>query len=1555
MKLFRPLIASLALLLVTCLSAQAEDIDLYSAGGGSSAIPNVLIVFDNAANFSSNAAGSSCVIDGVATELSGTVGGIEQCAFYNVIKALPVDSRGNPVVNIGMMVYNANNIRDINNENCGSADGGCLVVPLRPMKGTDKSSLLAWIKTWRTSGGAGDGYIKASGESTASTMQEAWAYYAGQTGLSGRTYSGVQPSAGCQQNFVIFIGNSFGPAGTPGDGGSASPASALNTAPGVTADQKVLITKKYSTVCGSYTFPTSAHESKGFYADEWARYMRQTDIYGTVDGSQSITTYTIGLVGASCQAEYAATLNSMADVGGGKYFATSDYNSIVNALLKILNEVQAVNSVFSSSSLPISTNTQGTYENKIFMGMFRPDGSGNPRWVGNLKQYQFIIDSGSGELKLGDSLGQAAISSTQTGFISPNAVSFWTCGGNPAVRACSPVADPTMGFWANNPQSAGKAYDLPDGELVEKGGAAQVLRLANLTNDYTTAAGTSTNPRKLYTHCPGGASCQAALSHSANAFSTSNTNITAAMFGASSTLRVSSIVRTGTSALVTTTTAHGFDGSSPVTIQGARESAYNVTQTVTINSPTTFTITGLPDYPTTPAQGTYTVGRPNAAAKSISSITRTVSTGAGVNSETATVTTTTAHGFSGGENVQINGATPADYSGVKNSIGYVNSTQFTFPVTIYPTTPASTAAFQAVVQPYSRTIATVTKTGGTATATTTTAHGFHVGQTVTMSGTAGGSCNVTKTITAVTSLTYTFAASGCATTTGGSVVPSTTPVTINSLSRTGTGSSAYATATVTATSSNNPFATGDRLNISYITGTVPSAQAAYLANGVTITCSASPCTSFTYPVTVTPAESASGTMTVALATGTPITIAAGQLTRNGTTAKVTGVANTFNNGETVEISSTGTTYPNENAYLGTGQWVISCPAAGCSTEFTFGPVTLTPTSPAEVANGTAYMTAYSGATPPAKDPLINWVRGQDSTGDELSLCPPGATAGSDNCPSTKVTVRPSIHGDVLHSRPAVINYGGTTGVVVFYGANDGVFRAVNGNQVNPSGSTMPVPGSELWGFIPTEFFSKLPRLQTNTPELLLPTTPAGISPAPMPKDYFIDGMVGVYQVLNTTGTTNKAYVYLSMRRGGRMLYALDVTTPTNPKFLWKIDPTGLTNATDGYLSDTDGDYDELGQTWSMPKVAMVEGYANPVLIFGAGYDTAQDAEPPGTDTMGRGIFILDATTGALVWRATPGSTTACSGTSTRATCEVSGMDFSIPADITLVDRDRNGKVDRLYAADMGGNVWRVDLKRPVASPATNSPANWRVTKLAALGCDTGLCGSGVTPRKFFYPVDIVTGNLYDAVMAGSGDREHPLYTSGSYNVQNEVYMLRDMNVGFDSSGASVITRDKLFNRTCTTSCPTYTVNGTAIDGSTTPNKGFVISLQTGEKVVNAPTTVAGYTYFGTNQATAPTAGTCSNLGNARGYYLSPTDGDYGSTLYSGGGLPPTTVAGLVSISTMVDGVATSVLVPFIIGGGGGAGNKNCTGADCKSAFGGGKPPISVPTSRTRTYWYREVD
>lgn len=1542
MKAIRLISASLLMVLMGHSTAsRAEDIDIYSGLGSNTNVPNVLLVMDNAANFSSSASFTTCPIadpvTGAVTNetltLTGTVGGIEQCALYNVVNGLPTNADGSARINIGLMVYNANNIRDINNANCGGSSGGCLAQPLIPMDAAHKTAFLNWVKTWVTTGGAGSGYIKAAGQATAAAMQEAWAYYRGATGISGRNYSGIKPTSGCQKNFVIFIGNSFSSSGTPGDAPSSAQ-TALEGAPGVTAAQKALILNTVNTsyaslglTCGSgsHTFPSSAHETKGYYADEWARYMYQADLYSdNPTGKQNIVSYSVGILGSSCQAEYAATLTNIATYGGGKYFPTTDYGGLVVAILKILNEVQAVNSVFSSSSLPVSVNAQGTYLNQIYMGMFRPDSGALPRWAGNLKQYQFTIDSATGSLNLGDSVGNLALDSSGTGFLSPNAISFWTCTNtalnsypsthltaaqqallvaNNQTNVSSSCVEPASGFWGNSPSSANAAalgFDLPDGELVERGGAAQQMRHTSLSVNYTASPAA---PRKLYTFCPSGASCNADLTNAANAFATSNASLTAGMFGSSSSVNVSTLTRSGTTATVATSGNHGFTTGDSIAIANASPSGYNGTFTITRVDNTHFTYP-ITEYPPTTATGSYTASLPSAP--------KSVTLARSGNTVTAT---STGHGYSNGQTVTISGANQSAYNG-NFVIGGVTANTFTFTVTETPTTAASGGTASGEKQStgscpspcmVSFAIASVTRSGTTVTVNTAVNNNFlsSVGKVINLSGVVDGSGN----------------------------------------------SVAEYSGNVTTTSWNNP--TNNR--------------------------------SFTFTVATSPASPATGTITASTPSSVRVITS---LTRSGSTATVVSAGHGYATGDSVSIG--GTPGTNEEAYVGTHTITVVD-----ANTFTYT-ITTSPASPASGVGGAAVTaTRSTGFLSGDRDNLINWVRGEDNYGDETG-------------PGGSVNVRPSIHGDVLHSRPTVVNYGshsvsiestsdsgtirtataseaadiaviagagpqpvvtfankqacpvtvtsattftypttncGESGaqtvsvgskVVVFYGDNGGVFHAVNGNQTALFGSAGP--GDEMWGFIPSEFFLKLNRLRTNSPQLNLPSTPPGILPAPAKKDYFIDGTTGSYQLLDGNGNTLAAHLYLTMRRGGRLIYALDVTDPAAPKVLWKIDPTGLTTPS-GFTASVD--FAELGQTWSQPKVARIKGYCGglscaanpqtPVLIFGAGYDTNEDVEPPSADVMGRGIFVVDAISGALIWKATHSAgATAYTGSTIKASAAVSGMNYSIPSDLTIMDRNADGFIDRLYAADTGGNIWRVDLE-----PGGNStPDNWRIYKLAALGCGSGACSAGNTPRKFFYPPEVINTTNYDAVIAGSGDREHPLYVDLAADKTNRVYLLKDTYTGNNASGMTAIDQGDLFD-----------ANSAPWDGSLS---GYKIALAAGEKVVNAPLVAAGYVYFGTNQPAAPSANSCtSNLGVARGYRLQPFTGSYNSVVFAGGGLPPSPVSGVVNIVT-----ATGIkLVPFLIGGG----NPDCVGSDCTSALGGQKPVISVPTSRTRTYWYQEID
>ncbi|MBK7989951.1 MAG: hypothetical protein IPK05_07665 [Comamonadaceae bacterium] len=79
--------------------------------------------------------------------------------------------------------------------------------------------------------------------------------------------------------------------------------------------------------------------------------------------------------------------------------------------------------MFASVSLPVSMNTQGSYLNQVYIGMFRPDKDSNPRWKGNLKQYK--LAKINNVLNLADADDAAALNNS-TGFITECARDYWT-------------------------------------------------------------------------------------------------------------------------------------------------------------------------------------------------------------------------------------------------------------------------------------------------------------------------------------------------------------------------------------------------------------------------------------------------------------------------------------------------------------------------------------------------------------------------------------------------------------------------------------------------------------------------------------------------------------------------------------------------------------------------------------------------------------------------------------------------------------------------------------------------------------------------------------------------------------------------------------------------------------------------------------------------------------------------------------------------------------------------------------------------------------------------
>jgi type IV pilus assembly protein PilY1 len=488
---FLPILLASALLQRPAL---AEDTDLF-ASPNSVAAANILVVFDNGASFDASAsqacsidANGTVAVDGTGTSptaLSGTAGGVEQCALYSALNSLPANTAA--TFDIGFMMFNATGLNRYDPTNntfsaCPSSGlGGCAVVNMVGFTPAVKANLLNWIRGWQRSGNSNYN-IKVNGLASGAIMQEAWAFYKGATGISGNAYTA--PSVGCGKNYVIYIGDAYRNNTSPSDQTNAkgpkqylvsgsSSASGKYANPQPTAQQlssyNDTVSAKYGLgssqiVCtsgssSSYTFPGDA-ETQGSWGLNWSLYMF---------AMTGIKTTSIGLLGSTCLPSYSAWLQRLAQLGGGDFYATSDYTSLVKAFQDAVGNIISVNSVFASVSLPVSVNTQGSYLNQIFVGMFRPDAQFLPRWYGNLKQYQLGYDS-SGGLQTQDADGQAAINSN-TGFVTSCARSYWT-----------PATTTNQQYWGSAPSGGcltvptSASSDYPDGNIVEKGAQAFTLR-----------------------------------------------------------------------------------------------------------------------------------------------------------------------------------------------------------------------------------------------------------------------------------------------------------------------------------------------------------------------------------------------------------------------------------------------------------------------------------------------------------------------------------------------------------------------------------------------------------------------------------------------------------------------------------------------------------------------------------------------------------------------------------------------------------------------------------------------------------------------------------------------------------------------------------------------------------------------------------------------------------------------------------------------------------------------------------------------------------------------
>jgi hypothetical protein len=197
-----------------------------------------------------------------------------------------------------------------------------------------------------------------------------------------------------------------------------------------------------------------------------------------------------------------ALAKSIAVNGKGKYFGVSSSASgtaIVDALNAIFSEVQAVNSVFASTTLPV-VGERARHQPQPGVHRRVPPGPVQVAALArHLKMYNLALNTATNTVFLADATNGV-----------PPAVGAAPRTRPPAsCRRARPASGPRVPASGASATQAvngiGGASDKPDGDLVEKGGAAQQLRTAFPLAEGTTPA------RKLYTcttgdrqrHAPG--------------------------------------------------------------------------------------------------------------------------------------------------------------------------------------------------------------------------------------------------------------------------------------------------------------------------------------------------------------------------------------------------------------------------------------------------------------------------------------------------------------------------------------------------------------------------------------------------------------------------------------------------------------------------------------------------------------------------------------------------------------------------------------------------------------------------------------------------------------------------------------------------------------------------------------------------------------------------------------------------------------------------------------------------------------------------------------------
>ena len=254
--------------------------------------------------------------------------------------------------------------------------------------------------------------------------------------------------------------------------------------------------------------------------------------------------------------------------------------------------------------------------------------------------------------------------------------------------------------------------------------------------------------------------------------------------------------------------------------------------------------------------------------------------------------------------------------------------------------------------------------------------------------------------------------------------------------------------------------------------------------------------------------------------------------------------------------------------------------------------------------------------------------------------------------------------------------------ILYVGANDGMLHGFD-VSVETSGANIGTAtanaGTERIAYVPSPVYKNLPLLPSST----------------YSHKYFVDGSPSWSEACFgdcDSKTKWKSVLAGGLNAGGQGIYALDVTYPD--KFFSTTDPALPANVV--LWEFTDRDDKDLGNTYGKPEIRLMNN-GKWAVISGNGYNnTIADGSVSTTGRASLFVLYVDGPGNGNAWV----QDTHYVKIELKSPTESSANLPNGIAHVAPVDANLDGKVDYIYAGDLNGNLWKIDV-------SDSDPTKWK--------------------------------------------------------------------------------------------------------------------------------------------------------------------------------------------------------------------------------------------------------